>query len=121
MKVEFELQDELIDEFYDYKDASGHVTPYAGDSGSPFWITDASNRAVLIALVSSTVGPRFGQRTTLNEYRDMKCRNKATKINKDVLLWIKRIADIPVSRGTKRALEDDPQPSTSRETQQDIA
>ena len=119
LKVEYELKDESLDELemYNIKDASGHVVPYAGDSGSPFWITDASDRAVLIALVSSKVGPKFESKTVFNENREMKCGNKATKINEDVLLWIKRKAGIPVRRGTKRAFEDNPQPSTSKETE----
>ena len=119
LKVEYELKDELLDELetYNVKDASGHVAPYAGDSGSPYWITDASNRAILIALVSSKVGPKFEPKTVFNENQEMKCRDKATKITEDVVLWIKRHAGIPVKRGTKRVFEDEPQPSTSRETE----
>ena len=119
LKVEYELKDESLDELemINIKDASGHVNPYAGDSGSPYWITDASNRAILIALVSSKVGPKYESYSVFNENPEMKCGSKATKINEKVLLWIKQKAGIPVRRGTKRVFEGEPQPSTSREIQ----
>ena len=108
LKVEYELKDESLDELemINIKDASGHVNPYAGDSGSPYWITDASNRAVLIAIVSSKVGPKFEPRNILREEPEKQCRNKATKVTEAMVSWIKQHAGIG-SRGTKRTHVDE--------------
>ena len=80
---------------------SQHVTTFYGDSGSPFWKYDASNRAVVVSIVSSQVGPQYGPRATLMENPEMLCNEKATKLTEEIVLWIKDKAGI--RRGQKRS------------------
>ena len=87
--------------------ASGYITTYAGDSGSPYWKTDASNRAILIAIVSSKVGPKSEPKNILREDPEKQCGNKASKVTEAVVSWIKKHAQIQ-SRGTKRTHEGKP-------------
>lgn len=100
LKFKFRVQDE------ERQYASGYVTTYGGDSGSPYWKTDASNRAILIAIVSSKVGPKFEPRNILREEPEKQCRNKATKVTEAMVSWIKQHAGIG-SRGTKRTHVDE--------------
>lgn len=77
------------------KHASGHVTPYSGDSGSPYWKYDSSKRAIVVSIVTSKVGPKFDPRSSLLENPEMQCNNKATKLTEGVVRWIKKKAGIP--------------------------
>ena len=77
------------------KHASGHVTPYSGDSGSPYWKYDSSKRAIVVSIVTSKVGPKFDPRSGLLENPEMQCNNKATKLTEGVVKWIKKKAGIP--------------------------
>ena len=85
------------------KHASGHVTPYSGDSGSPYWKNDASKRAIVVSIVTSKVGPKVDPRSGLLENPEMQCNNKATKLTEEVVLWIKEKAGIPITKGQKRS------------------
>ena len=87
--------------------ASGYITTYVGDSGSPYWKTDASNRAILIAIVSSKVGPKFEPKNILSVEEGKQCGNKASKVTEKIVSWIKQHAQIQ-SRGTKRTHEGEP-------------
>ena len=89
------------------KRGSAHVSTYAGDSGSPFWKYDASNRAIIVSIVSSKVGPKYGPRITLMQNPEMQCNNKATKLTEEVVLWIKEKAGIPITKGQKRSYLDE--------------
>ena len=82
---------------------SQHVTTFYGDSGSPYWKYDTSNRAVVVSIVSSQVGPKYGPRTTLMENPKMLCNEKATKLTEEIVLWIKEKAGIPIRKGQKRS------------------
>lgn len=85
--------------------ASGHVTTFSGDSGSPHWKYDASKRAVVVSIVTSKVGPKSDPRSPLNKNPEMQCNNKATKLTEKVVLWIKEKAGIPIKKGRKRSYE----------------
>ena len=88
LKYKGPVQDEEI------KHASGHVTTNSGDSGSPFWKYDASGRAIVVSLVTSKVGPKFGPRSPFSDNPEMECNHKATKLTDDVVKWIKKKAGI---------------------------
>ena len=92
-KLEYE---EVVRQDDENKRGSSHVRTYAGDSGSPFWKYDASNRAIVVSIVSSKVGPKYGPIVTLMDNPDMQCNQKATKLTEEVVLWIKDKAGIPV-------------------------
>ena len=90
------------------RDASGYVITHYGDSGMPYWRSAKQfartianwGRAVLISIVSSSVGPKFdGQymrpRATYNTNPKYICRGKASKVTEDVVLWVKQKAGIP--------------------------
>ena len=81
-----------------WKDSSGYISFFNGDSGSPFWKTDASNRAILISIVSSKVGPKFEPITISYEIPELQCRNKTSKVTEDVVLWVKQHAGIPIKQ-----------------------
>ena len=85
---------------------SGYVSTYAGDSGSPYWKTGASNRAILIGIVSSKFGPKFEPRSTVSEEPEKECTNKASKVTEVIVSWIKQHAEIK-SSGTKRTHDDE--------------
>ena len=97
---ELKFKSRVQDEERQY--ASGYVTTYGGDSGSPYWKTDASNRAILIAIVSSKVGPKYEPRSSVSEDPEKQCTNKASKLTEAIVSWIKQHAEIR-SIGTKRA------------------
>ena len=80
---------------------SGYVSTYAGDSGSPYWKTGASNKAILIAIVSSKFGPKYEPRSSVSEDPEKQCTNKASKLTEAIVSWIKQHAEIK-STGTKR-------------------
>ena len=102
---ELKFKSRVQDEERQY--ASGYVTTYGGDSGSPYWKTDASNRAILIAIVSSKVGPKFEPKNILSVEEGKQCGNKASKVTEKIVSWIKQHAQIQ-SRGTKRTHEGKP-------------
>ena len=77
------------------KHASGHVTTFSGDSGSPHWKYDSLDRAIVVSIVSSKVGPKSDPRSRLNRNPEMQCNNKATKLTEGVVKWIKKKAGIP--------------------------
>ena len=86
----------------EWRDGSGYVTTYYGDSGMPYWRTELTDwgRAVLISLVSSIVGRKYAgrykrPRTTFDTDPKYICRNKASKVTEDVVLWVKQKAGIP--------------------------
>ena len=88
---------------------SSHVRTYAGDSGSPFWKYDSSsNRAIVVSIMSSKVGPKYGPIVTLMDNLDMQCNQKATKLTEEVVLWIKDKAGIPVKCPRKGQKESQP-------------
>ena len=99
LKYKGPVQDDEI------KHASGHVTTYSGDSGSPFWKYDASKRAVVVSIVSSKVGPKSDPRSPLNKNPEMQCNNKATKLTEEVVSWIKEKAGISIKKGRKRSCD----------------
>ena len=100
-KLEYEEASEQDDE---NNHGSQHVIPFYGDSGSPYWkYDDASNRAVVVSIHSSKVGPKYGPRITLMENLDMQCNHKATKLTEEVVLWIKQKAGIKIKKGQKRS------------------
>ena len=93
-KLEYE---KVVRQDDENKLGSSHVRTYAGDSGSPFWKYDASsNRAIVVSIMSSKVGPKYGPIVTLMDNPDMQCNQKATKLTEEVVLWIKEKAGIPV-------------------------
>ena len=108
-KEKWEYVDEVVQD-EKLQDASGYVTTFRGDSGSPFWKT-FSNRAIVVSIVSSKVGPKSAPRTVFSENPELQCNNKATKVTADMVLWIKHHAGIPV-KGTKRPLEAEASGST---------
>ena len=99
-KLEYKKVSEQDDE---NRLGSQHVITFYGDSGSPFWKYDASNRAVVVSIVSSQVGPKYGPRTTLMENPEMQCNEKATKLTEEIVLWIKDKAGIPIRKGQKQS------------------
>ena len=84
------------------KHASGHVTTFSGDSGSPYWKYDASRRAIVVSIVTSKVGPKFDPRSPLSENPEMECNHKATKLTEEVVKWIKKKAGIPKGKKGNR-------------------
>ena len=94
-KLEYE---EVVEQDEEIKGASGHVTTYSGDSGSPYWKYDSSKRAIVVSIVTSKVGPKFDPRSSLLENPEMQCNNKATKLTEEVVSWIKAKAGIPIQK-----------------------
>ena len=84
------------------KHASGHVTTFSGDSGSPYWKYDASRRAIVVSIVTSKVGPKFGPRSPFSDNPEMECNHKATKLTEEVVKWIKKKAGIPKGKKGNR-------------------
>ena len=84
------------------KHASGHVTTYLGDSGSPLWKYDTSRRAIVVSIVTSKVGPKFAPRSPLSENPELECNNMATKLTEEVVKWIKKKAGIPKGKNGNR-------------------
>ena len=94
-KLEYEEVAEQDDEI---EGASGHVTTFSGDSGSPHWKYDALDRAIVVSIVSSKVGPKSDPRSRVNKNPEMECTNKATKLTEEVVSWIKAKAGIPIQK-----------------------
>ena len=95
LKLDHIVQDEKR------KHLSGYVSTHFGDSGSPYWKTGASNKAILIAIVSSKFGPIEESRSFVSEEPEKQCTNKASKVTEAIVSWIKQHAEIR-RRGTKR-------------------
>ena len=76
------------------KDASGYVTTFVGDSGSLYWKTDSTGRAVAISIVNSKVGPKFEPFSTYSENPKSSCNQKSTKLTEDIVRWIKQKSGI---------------------------
>ena len=99
-KLEYEKVSVQDDE---NKRGSQHVTTSYGDSGGSFWKYDASNRAIVVSIVSSLVGPKYGPKITLMEIPEMQCNDKATKLTEEIVLWIKDKAGIPIRKGQEKS------------------
>ena len=104
-KLEYE---KVVRQDDENKRGSSHVRVYAGDSGSPFWKYDGSNRAIVVSIVSSKVGPKYGPIVTLMDNPHMQCNQKATKLTEEVVLWIKDKAGIPIKNPGKEQKRSNP-------------
>ena len=63
------------------------------------------DRAIVVSIVSSKVGPKSDPRSPLNKDPEMQCSNKATKLTEEVVSWIKEKAGIPIKKGRKRSYD----------------
>ena len=82
---------------------SGHVRPYTGDSGSPYWIpppdtfdmsTLTNYKAILVAIHSSKVGFPKAEIPPYSESEKGQCSIKATKLTGDIIQWAKEKSGI---------------------------
>ena len=94
-KLEYE---EVVEQDDEIKGASGHVTTYSGDSGNPYWKYVGLDRAIVVSIVSSKVGPKSDPRSPVNKNPEMQCTNKATKLTEEIVSWIKKKAGIPIKK-----------------------
>ena len=82
---------------------SGHVRPYTGDSGSPYWIpppdtfdmsTLTNYKAILVAIHSSKVGVGISEIPPYSESEKGQCTIKATKLTDGFIKWVKKKSGI---------------------------
>ena len=78
----------------EWRSEYGHVIPFEGDSGSPYW-RRKNGKAVLVALHAGDVGrlKRINEPSDVAniylEDPDHQCRGRAIKITQNMLDWLK--------------------------------
>ena len=74
-------------------DTAGYIQNAAGDSGGPYWtydtMLDKKMRAIVVAIYNDGA-----DRLSVSVDKSLKCRMTATKITKDILVWIKETSGI---------------------------
>lgn len=75
-------------------DTSGFIQNMIGDSGGPYWTYDTMLGNEIRAIVVAIHNDAFDDSSfSLNKHTQ--CRMSATKITKDILVWIKHISGMP--------------------------